>query len=68
VKTDVILGRAFLGLGFADAINTSDEVAKIRSDRQQAQMQASVMDNVVPGVAKEAVKAGGTAALAQQGA
>jgi len=48
VKTDVILSRAFIGLGFADAVNTPDETAKIRQDKAQAQQEQAMMDKVVP--------------------
>lgn len=56
VKTDVILGRAFIGLGFPGAVNTPEETAKIRADRLQSQQEQSLVDKVAPGVAKEVAK------------
>ena len=62
VKTDVILGRAFIGLGFPDAVNTPEEVAAIREQKQQAEQQQAMMQNVAPGVAQELTKQAGQGA------
>ena len=59
VKTDVILGRAFIGLGFPDAINSPDEVAQIRQTRQDNQVQSELLTKSAPGVTKELAKQAG---------
>ena len=56
VKVEKILGRAFIGLGFPDAVRTPEETKALRDQRQQQQVMAEMAAKTVPGVAKEAVK------------
>ena len=56
VKADVILGRAFIGLGFPDAINSPDEVAEIQANRAKAEQEAQMTQSVVPELAKGMMK------------
>jgi hypothetical protein len=62
VKADVILGRAFIGLGFPDAVRSEKEVAGIRKQNQeqaqQQQLQSDLVGKVAPGVAQELAKKG----------
>ena len=53
VKLDKVLGRAFVGLGFTDAVRTEEEAAQWHQQRQEAMMQqqmaATVVDNATKG-------------------
>ena len=66
VKVEKILGRAFIGLGFPDAVRTPDEVKELRDQRQQQAMMADMAAKTLPGVAKEAAK-GAVQAQQQEG-
>ena len=51
VKIEKILSRAFIGLGFPDAVRTEDEIKELREQRQQqAMMQEMMSKGVGPAV------------------
>jgi len=56
VKLDTILGRAFIGLGLPDSVNTAEETAAIRQQRAQQQQQQQMVEKLGPAVIKEAGK------------
>lgn len=62
-KLPRILGRAFVGLGFADSVNTEEEVAAIQQQRQEAAQQQMMIEKLGP----EAMKMGGQAAQGGEG-
>jgi hypothetical protein len=53
IKLDKVLGRAYVGLGFTDAVRTEAEAAEWMKQRQEAAMQqqmaATVVDNATKG-------------------
>jgi len=55
-KLPRILGRAFVGLGFADAVNTEEEVQAIQQQRQQAMQEQAMMEKLGPPVINAAAK------------
>ncbi|MQB00204.1 MAG: hypothetical protein GEU78_07920 [Actinobacteria bacterium] len=59
VKMPKILHRAFLGLGFPDAVRDEAEAEAMIQQQQEAAMQSEMMTKSAPGVAREVVKQGG---------
>lgn len=59
VKTERIIGRAMIGLGFPDTVRTEQEVQQLQQKRQQAQMVQEIASKAAPGVATEAMKQSG---------
>jgi hypothetical protein len=55
VKVGPILGRAYIGLGFPDAVRTQDEVRELQQQRAQQEAMQAGMQAAIP----EAVKQGG---------
>ena len=55
VKFDVVLNKAFIGLGFVDAIRSDEEVAQRQQARNEAEMQKAA---VAPTINAEAKKEG----------
>jgi len=62
-KLPRILGRAFVGLGFADSVNTEEEVQQIQATRAEQAQQQMMIEKLGP----EAVKQVGAAGQAQGG-
>lgn len=52
VKLDKVLGRAYVGLGFTDAVRTEEEAAAWNQQRQEAAMQQKMAADVVNNVTK----------------
>ena len=58
VKLERVIGRAFVGLGIADAVRTEEEVAVIKQQRQQQQEQQAMMEKLGPPAINAAAKQG----------
>ena len=63
IKTDVVLGKVFNGLGIADAIRTQAEVDEIQQRRIEQQAQADAMVRAAP----QAVAGAAGAAQSEEG-
>ena len=57
VKLPRILGRAFVGLGFADSTRTEEEVKALRQERAQQQQQQMMIEKLGPEALKQVGKA-----------
>ena len=58
IKLDRILSRAYIGLGFPDAVRTEAEAQQFRQQRQQAEMLAQGAAGAIPQIAKGAMEQG----------
>ncbi len=56
VKLDKILGKAFVGLGFPDSVNTPEETQEIREIRAQREALQKGAAGAIPQVAKAAIE------------
>ena len=57
IKLERVIGRAFVGLGIADAVRSEEEVAQIKQQRQQQQEQQAMMEKLGPPAINAATKA-----------
>ena len=53
IKLNKVIGRATIGLGFADVVRTQDEIDKIQEDRQKQEAMMAVAGPAIQAAAKQ---------------